>query len=81
MGKTYGEEFDEAMRCNTKEEADAWLAQEIARRKLEFGQSPEKAEHIIKVNLGYMAGYRNHATAQKILNLFGAPHPIFRTTY
>ncbi len=79
MSKTYGEEFNEAMRCDTQAKADAWLAREIAQRGLEFGQSPKEAEYIIKANLGYMAGYYNHETAQKVQRLFGAVHPVFGT--
>lgn len=79
MSKTYREQFDAAMRCKTKEEAAAWLAAEINRYQLEFGKDGEEAEHVIKSNLGYMAGYCDHEAAQKVQRLFGAVHPIFGT--
>lgn len=79
MSKTYREQFDEAMRCKTKEEADAWLNSEIKRYQSEHGKDGEEAEYVIKSNLGYMAGYCNHEAAQKVQRLFGAVHPVFGT--
>lgn len=74
---TYAEEFESALKCTTKAEADIWLAQNIAWRGEAFGQSPVEAERVVKANLGYMAGYYNAETAKKIDALFGAGHPIF----
>jgi hypothetical protein len=67
MSKTYGQQFDEAMACITKAEAQAWMEAEIARYEREFG----------KTALGYMTGYYDRATAMKVKELFGAVHPIF----
>jgi hypothetical protein len=77
MAKTYGEQFKEALACNSKEQADKWFADEILRYEREFGKSAAEATNIIHANLGYMAGYYDDATAKKIAELFGANHPIF----
>jgi predicted NAD/FAD-dependent oxidoreductase len=79
MSKTYREQFDEAMRCQTKEEANAWMAREIEEYKTQHGKDAAEAEYIIKSNLGYMAGYCDHKAAQKVQRLFGAVHPVFGT--
>src|SRR5882672_6581023 len=77
MSKTYGEQFKEASACETKEQADEWLAAEIERYRVDYGQDEPKAKSVIMGNLGYMAGYYDDATAKKINRLFGATHPIF----
>lgn len=79
MSKTYGEEFAEALACNTKEEAQAWLEKNIREREKEYGQSSVEARKIILSNLGYMAGYYDKETSQKVYDLFQAEHPIFGT--
>jgi hypothetical protein len=40
----------------------------------------EAAERLERVNLGYFTGYYDTATAQRVLALFKAAHPIFGTT-
>ncbi len=75
--KTFGEVFDSANACTTKEEAQAWLKKEIERHSVEYKYTPEESEKIIKANLGYFAGYYDEATRVKIETLFGAQHPIF----
>ena len=74
---TYGEQFDSAMKCTTKEEASEWLATEIARCVREHSQTPEEARRVILVNLGYMAGYYDRSFSAKVRDLFGALHPVF----
>lgn len=70
--------FEEALRCKTKREAKAWMNLEIATYSRQHKVDEEKAERVIKKHLGYMAGYYDHKTAQKIFRLFGAVHPIFK---
>ena len=77
MSKTYGQQFNEALACKTPEEAAAWLAKEVRRYRDEFGKDAAEAERIIKVNIGYMAGYYDDKTAKQIHRLFGATHPVF----
>ena len=74
---TYREQFDSAMERETPEQAQHWLADEIARYGRECGRDRDEAKKMILVNLGYMAGYYDDATAKKVKRLFGADHPIF----
>jgi len=75
--QTYREQFDSAMQCETKEQADAWLEAEVLTYKQDHGVESAEALRTIRINLGYMAGYYDQATADKVLRLFGAAHPIF----
>ena len=74
MSKTYGEQFDSAMKCQTVGKAKKWLDSEIRYAVNMYGQTPEEAKRVILTNLAYMAGYYDHETAQKVNRLFG---PIF----
>ena len=74
---TYKQQFEAAMKCETLEEAKHWLTEEILRYGCEYGQSVDEAKVVILANLGYMAGYYDHETAQKVHKLFGAVHPVF----
>jgi hypothetical protein len=74
---TYREQFDSAMKCGTKEEAQAWLAQEILRYQIDYQKDEATARKIIVSSLGYMAGYYDRATSERIHELFGAEHPVF----
>jgi hypothetical protein len=74
--KNYRDEFEQAIRCNTPEEAQAWMEANINYREEHFAQPRELARTIIKANLGYMAGYYDTAASKKIHDLFGADHPI-----
>lgn len=75
--QTYGKQMDSAMKCETPEEAEFWMEREVAHYVEKHSKSPTEAMHIIKSNLGYMAGYYDDATAEKIHRLFYAVHPIF----
>jgi len=74
---TWGEWFASALACKTEEDAQVWLKIEIKRHKKLYGNSKTTALPLIKSNLGYMAGYYDNETANKILMLFGAAHTIF----
>lgn len=76
---TYREQFDSAMKCETPEETSFWMDKEVHRYVREYGKTPEESRQIIKANLGYMAGYFDESYSQKVLQLFGAAHPIFGT--
>jgi hypothetical protein len=76
------DQFEEALKCSTKEEAEAWLSAEVQL----FVESPDssvddpvEAERIIKENLGYFAGYYGDKEAEHIFEMFGVVHPIFGT--
>jgi len=71
MSKTHRNQFDDAMQCNTKEEADEWLKKEID-TYAEYGKTPDEAKEIILSNLYYMAAYcSSHEILQKVHHLFG----------
>lgn len=79
MSKTYGEQFKEALACETKEQADQWFAAEVKRCEMELGIAADEAPTIIRANLGYMAGYYDQSAAKKMFDLFGAIHPVFKS--
>ena len=77
--QTYGEQFKSALACETTEQAEEWMEAEV-RHFVDFhGETPQGAVKIIKHNIGYMAGYYDNTTVQKIHRLFNAVHPIFGT--
>jgi hypothetical protein len=75
--QTIGDWFAEALKCETKEAAQEWFAAQVKQHVELYGQAPDEAECILRSNLGYMAGYYDQATSQKVYDLFGAAHPIF----
>jgi hypothetical protein len=77
MSRTYEEQFEEALQCNTIEEASTWINKELEMYQDEYGQSSDIAIKTILSNLGYMAGYYSEEIQLKIFHLFGASHPIF----
>lgn len=78
---TYGEQFESALKCETLAEAEYWMEREVKRYVESYGQTPTEAMRVIKINLGYMAGYYSTATAEKIERMFNAPHPIFGSVH
>ena len=77
--KTFGEQFQSALACETREEAEAWMETEVTHYVEHHVKSVTEAIEIIKSNIGYMAGYYGDKEAQKIHRLFHAVHPIFGT--
>lgn len=75
--QSYGEQFDSAMRCESREQAEHWMEKEVRHYVEHHDKSPEEAVQIIKHNLDYMAGYHSSAAAQKVHDLFSADHPVF----
>lgn len=78
---TYREQFDSAMKCTTKEEAQKWLSDEVIRYQMDYSMPAPEAKQVILINLGYMAGYGDGSEGRKVLDLFGAAHPIFGEKY
>jgi len=80
---TYLELFDSAMRCTTKEQADAWMEVEVqalldaATANSDTTLNEPAARESIKSTLGYMAGYGDDTVRDKVRDLFDALHPIF----
>ena len=81
MARTFGEFFNSALECKTEEEAGAWMEAEIVHNMSKEGGTHEEAVSKIRHNLGYMAGYYDRETAEKVLRLFGAGHPVFGVDY
>jgi hypothetical protein len=69
--------FDRAMEVRDPDEARKIFADlvEISMRK--HGKSYLEAESIIKENLGYMAGYYDNLTRERVERLFNCAHPFF----
>jgi hypothetical protein len=64
-------------KINTKEEAAALVAEEAA-AAADFYKIPVKtAAANILSNIGYFTGYFDHATADRIMDLFDCEHPVF----
>lgn len=42
-----------------------------------WDHTPESAHETIQINLGYYAGYYDHATRVAVQEVFGAVHPVF----
>lgn len=80
MSKTYGDQYREALACKTREEATDWLKREVERYATEFGIPATEAVRTIRINLGYMTGYGDSETAQRIFTFFDCQHPYFGTS-
>lgn len=79
--KTYGQMMDEALHCDTREQADAWLEREADDMMREYPQqfTLDDAKKLIRINLGYMSGYYDMDVAQRVYELYDAEHPVFGT--
>lgn len=74
---TYGQLLDAACACKTKEEADALVNARIeevcvARHEMTVTDAREVVLH----NIGYLSGYCDSETADRIYELFETSHPI-----
>lgn len=81
MSKSYRQQFDEAIACRTKEQAEKWLLAKIESYYTlpDFKGGMQEARNIVLTNLGYMARYYGMNEQRKVFELFGTPHPIFGT--
>jgi hypothetical protein len=68
-------------KINTKEEAATLVAEEAAAAAVFYKIPVEIAAANILSNIGYWTGYLDHATADKIMDLFDCEHPIFGRTH
>ena len=80
--KNYGELYGPAMKAETQEEADQMYADLVEYQLLACAADGKpvdrvEAERIVKINLGYYAGYYSLATAKRVNRLFKTTHPIF----
>lgn len=78
--QTYGEQFKSALKCKTVGQAKKWLdkeVEELAKEPTCKFKRKEEIKNAILSNLGYMAGYYDKETSEKIYKLFSAEHPVF----
>jgi hypothetical protein len=74
---TYGDLLHPAMKVKTKKGADLFK-REYSRYLIEiFHKTPEKAESIVRSNVGYFSGYCDQKTMDRVRKLYGFGHPIF----
>ena len=72
----FGESYKPAMEITDPKQAAEWLEARIRYNMERHGQSREEATSILKQNLGYFAGYHDHATRLRVEKLFCCTHPI-----
>jgi hypothetical protein len=76
---TIGEKYGHAMKITTVAEATAYFEKCVQHCMSRWDKSRDEAEQIERANIGYYAGYYDAETAARVLELFGAAHPIFGT--
>lgn len=74
---TIGEKYTPAMSITEQAEADAYFERCVEHTMSRFGKTREQAEEVERANLGYFAGYYDHATREQVERLFHCAHPIF----
>ncbi len=74
---TIGEKYRPAMEVQTPSEAQAMFARLVEHTMRITGKTQEEAERIERSNIGYFSGYYSRETADRVMRLFGAVHPIF----
>lgn len=78
-GLTFGEALRPAMEITDQDEADQYLKEYIAYTKrllqIEPREDDMTAEQIVKINLGYFAGYYDSETQERVNRLFKTKHP------
>lgn len=59
------------------EEGQRWWAAYTRYLVKDWGHSPDKAEQIIRSNVGYWSGYYDHDTMVLIQDFYRVAHPVF----
>lgn len=81
---TYGDVYGPAMKIRSKKKAAEYLKALVAHIMKDAEdakyKTPEGALALAKSNLGYYAGYYDHATMTRVYKLFSTQHPIFGKT-
>lgn len=65
----------------TKEQATAMLEEGTNAVALEQHWTLERARAALRYDIGYFAGYYDHATADRIYEMYDTEHPIFKRTH
>jgi hypothetical protein len=76
---SYWEQFYSALTVTSREEADKWTEQEVARYVRDFGLSEGDAWRTIACNLAFFAGYFETHVVRKIRTHFGGLDECFET--
>jgi len=71
-----GDKYGPAMKITDQAEAAAYF-EACVEHCMRFDRTQEEAETIEKSNLGYFAGYYDHATRQQVERIFQCYHPVF----
>jgi glutamate synthase domain-containing protein 3 len=66
---------------NTKDQAAALVAKEAEEMAQVYDLTVEEARKRLLANIGYVTGYFDHATADKVFEIFETEHPIFGKTH
>lgn len=86
MAITIGEKYSPAMEITDQAEADAYFERCVEHtiwhlindgKAATRSEARAEAERIERINLGYFAGYYDHATRERVERLFSCEHPIF----
>jgi hypothetical protein len=78
---TFGETLEPAMEIQDEADAKQYMKDYITFIQKELDKKPREdnktAEQIVKINLGYFAGYYDNKTRERVERLFCCSHPIF----
>jgi hypothetical protein len=78
---TYSECLEPAMEITDPQDAQQYLANYVAYTQKHLDREPRNdgmnALEIVKINLGYFAGYYDNETRKRVERLFNCEHPVF----
>lgn len=76
-GMSNGEALRPAMEVTDADEAREYFEAYVQSLITNYGQPRDKAESVVRQNLGYFAGYYDDETRARVERLFGCEHPVF----
>ena len=76
MSRTIGEIYGPAMEIYEQDKANEYFESIVLEHMENWGKTRKEAEDIVRINLGYYAGYYNIETMERINRLFRTAHPI-----
>jgi hypothetical protein len=86
-GANYGDTLGKAVRLamkGDKEKCDKWF-DELVTHIINYGvngpYTKEKAEEIVRGNIGYFAGYYGEEERRAVSEMYSATHPIFGNNF
>ena len=75
--ETAGAMYKPAMEIKFEKEAQIYLLMLIHWQVTKYGATVEEALHVQKNNIGYITGYYDTETQERVNRLFHTTHPIF----